>query len=116
MNDLENKLGDFSLEDMFDVNVFCSEKDEPLWDKLIQQIIDGKVIPVIGADLLIENSQNLHKLIIDFLAKGFHVNSCPNSFSELIYDPDYTKVNKKDNVYYQVNKVFANKRFSPSPR
>ena len=107
---------DLSFEDMFGTSVFESNNDEPLWDKLIQQIIDGNVIPVIGADLLIDNSSNLHKVIIDFLAKGFHVTSNPNSFSELVYDPDYAKANKKDNVYYQVNKVFGSKRFTPSQR
>ena len=116
MADLENKMMDLSFEDMFGTSVFESDNDEPLWDKLIQQIIDGNVIPVIGADLLIDNSSNLHKLIIDFLAKGFHVTSNPNSFSELVYDPDYAKANKKDNVYYQVNKVFGSKRFTPSQR
>ena len=116
MADLENKMMDLSFEDMFGTSVFESNNDEPLWDKLIQQIIDGNVIPVIGADLLIDNSSNLHKVIIDFLAKGFHVTSNPNSFSELVYDPDYAKANKKDNVYYQVNKVFGSKRFTPSQR
>lgn len=112
----KNKMMDLSFEDMFGTNVFEGNNDEPLWDKLIQQIIDGNVIPVIGADLLIDNSSNLHKIIIDFLAKGFHVSSNPKSFSELIYDIDYTKANKKDNVYYQVNKVFASKKFAPSQK
>lgn len=117
MEELDKNLMDsLSFDDMFDTNVFEGDNDEPLWDKLIQQIIDGNVIPVIGADLLIDNSSNLHKFIIDFLAKGFHLTSNPQSFSELVYDLDYTKANKKDNVYYQVNKVFANKRFAPSQR
>lgn len=112
----KNLMDSLSFDDMFDTNVFEGDNDEPLWDKLIQQIIDGNVIPVIGADLLIDNSSNLHQFIIDFLAKGFHLTSNPKTFSELVYDLDYTKVNKKDNVYYQVNKVFANKRFAPSQR
>lgn len=117
MEDLDkNLMESLSFDDMFDTNVFEGDNDEPLWDKLIQQIIDGNVILVIGADLLIDNSSNLHQFIIDFLAKGFHLTSNPKSFSELVYDLDYTKANKKDNVYYQVNKVFANKRFAPSQR
>lgn len=116
MEDLENKMMELSFEDMFGANVLNNDNDEPLWDKLIQQIIDGNVIPVIGADLLIDNSSNLHNVIIDFLAKGFHVASKPTSFSELVYDPDYAKINKRDNVYYQVNKIFSSKRFVPSQR
>ncbi len=116
MADIENKMDDLTLEDMFGTSVFESDNDEPLWDKLIQQIIDGNVIPVIGADLLIENSSNLHTVIIDFLAKGFHVTPNPKSFSELVYAPNYSLANKKDNVYYQVNKIFGSKKFTPSQR
>ncbi len=116
MEEQNDKMIDLSFEDMFGTNVIENDRDEPLWDKLIQQIIDGNVIPVIGADLLIDNDSNLHKVIIDFLAKGFHVSSCPNSFSELVYDPDYARSNKKDNVYYQVNKIFGSKRFTPSQK
>lgn len=92
------------------------DKDEPLWDKLIQQIIDGNVIPVIGADLLTDDKDNPHKVIIDFLANGFHVESNPKSFSELVYDSNYKKDNKKDSIYYQVNTILGNAGFEPSLR
>ena len=115
MGDIDNNF-DFSLEDVFGTNVFCNDNDEPLWDKLIQQIIDGNVIPVIGSDMLTDFCPNLHNFIIDGLAHHFRVSSKPTSFSELVYDPDYKKANKKDSAYYQVNMVFANKKFSPSQR
>ena len=117
--DTPNKdMMDFSFDDIIDSNIFDNNNDEPLWDKLIQQIIDGNVIPVIGADLLIDNSSNLHKVIIDGLAKNFGVNKQINSFSELIYTPEYkNKFNfKLDNIYYQVDKIFAAKRFPASER
>ena len=109
---------DFSFDDIIDSNIFDNNNDEPLWDKLIQQIIDGNVIPVIGADLLIDNSSNLHKVIIDGLAKNFGVNKQINSFSELIYTPEYkNKFNfKLDNIYYQIDKIFSAKRFPASER
>lgn len=100
----------------WDANVFDGDRDEPLWDKLIQQVIDGNVIPVVGADMLIDNPVNLHNFIVDGLARGFHLTSQPKSFSELVFDPDYTKNNKKDNIYYQVNKLFASNRFPASQR
>ena len=108
----------FSFDDIIDSNIFDNNNDEPLWDKLIQQIIDGNVIPVIGADLLIDNSSNLHKVIIDGLARTFGVSKQVNSFSELIYTPEYkNKFNfKLDNIYYQVDKIFAAKRFPASER
>lgn len=93
------------------------DKDEPLWDKLIQQIIDGNVIPVIGADLLIDNPSNLHNVIIDSLAEGFELTSNPKTFSELVYDSDYIKNgNRRDSVYYQVNDIFACNTIAPSQR
>lgn len=105
-----------TFDDVFDSISLENDKDELLWDKLIQQIIDGNVILVIGADVLIDNSTDLHQFIIDFLAKGFHVSSNPKSFSELIYDHEYTKTYKRDAIYLQVNKIFAKTRFLPSKK
>ena len=104
-------------KDMMDFSfIFDNNNDEPLWDKLIQQIIDGNVIPVIGADLLIDNSSNLHKFIMDGLARTFGVSKQVNSFSELVYAPEYKNKFKLDNIYYQVDKIFAAKRFPASER
>ena len=115
--DTPNKdMIDFSFDDIIDSNIFDNNNDEPLWDKLIQQIIDGNVIPVIGADLLIDNSSNLHKFIMDGLAKTFGVSKQVNSFSELVYAPEYKNKFKLDNIYYQVDKIFAAKRFPASER
>ena len=117
MEDLNNKIG-ISFGDIFGNGgeVPSIDKDEPLWDTLIQNIIDGKVIPVIGADLLTDEKDNPHKVIIDFLANGFHVESKPNSFSELVYDPNYKKDNKKDTIYYFVNTFLQKVGFNPSVR
>ncbi len=115
--DTPNKdMMDFSFDDIIDSNIFDNNNDEPLWDKLIQQIIDGNVIPVIGADLLIDNSSNLHKFIMDVLARTFGVSKQVNSFSELVYAPEYKNKFKLDNIYYQVDKIFAAKRFPASER
>lgn len=115
--DTPNKdMMDFSFDDIIDSNIFDNNNDEPLWDKLIQQIIDGNVIPVIGADLLIDNSSNLHKFIMDGLARTFGVSKQVNSFSELVYAPEYKNKFKLDNIYYQVDMIFAAKRFPASER
>lgn len=115
--DTQNKdIMDFSFDDIIDSNIFDNNNDEPLWDKLIEQIIDGNVIPVIGADLLIDNSSNLHKFIMDGLARTFGVSKQVNSFSELVYAPEYKNKFKLDNIYYQVDKIFAAKRFPASER
>ena len=115
--DTPNKdMMDFSFDDIIDSNIFDNNNDEPLWDKLIQQIVDGNVIPIIGADLLIDNSSNLHKFIMDGLARTFGVSKQVNSFSELVYAPEYKNKFKLDNIYYQVDKIFAAKRFPASER
>lgn len=116
--DTPNKdMMDFSFDDIIDSDIFDNNNDEPLWDKLIQQIIDGNVIPVIGADLLIDSSSNLHKFIMDGLAKKFGVSKQVNSFSELVYAPEYkNKFKQLDNIYYQVDRIFAAKRFPASER
>lgn len=117
MEALSNKIG-VSFGDLFGKmgGVSSIDKDEPLWDKLIQQIIDGNVIPVIGADLLTDDKDNPHKVIVDFLADGFKVESKPNSFSELVYDQNYKRDNKKDSIYYQVNTILGSAQFEPSLR
>ena len=66
--------------------------------------------------MLIDNNVNPHQLLVDGIANMFRLTSHPHSFSELIYDPDYTKSNKKVDIYYQVNKFFAANRFPPSRR
>ena len=117
MEEIINNIG-VSFGDLFgEIDGFPSiDKDEPLWDMLIQQIIDGNVIPVIGADLLTDQIVNPHKIIIDFLSKNFHVDSKPNNFSELVYDSNYRKYNKKDSVYYQVNTILQKVEFKASLR
>ena len=117
MDDLNNNMG-ISFGDLFgkEATIPSIDKDEPLWDKLIQQIIDGNVIPVIGADLLTDDNDNPHQAIVDFLANGFKVESKPSSFSELVYDPKYKNENKKDSIYYQVNRILGNAGFKPSLR
>lgn len=106
--DTSNTLNELSLEDIFGTNDITVNNEEPLWDKLIQQIIEGNVIPVIGADMLMDSKINLHDFVISKIAKTYHLSSQPKSFSELVYDPDYKKQFEKDQIYYQVNDLFRN--------
>lgn len=111
---------DFHITGLENINLnpIAVDKDESLWDKLIQQIIDGNVIPVIGPDVLIDSPTSLHQLVIDFLAKTFRLHDSPKSFSELVCDEDFLRLNKnrKDQVYYLVNQIFACNTFPPSQR
>lgn len=41
-----------ALDNLFeDVDIFVDSEESSLWDKLITQIMEGNVIPVIGADI-----------------------------------------------------------------
>ena len=102
----KNIMDSISFEDIFESSSFFESNDEPLWDKLIQEIIDGNVIPVIGPDFLTDNDSNPHQFIIDLLTNVFKLTSSPKSFSELVYDPDYTKANKNNSIYYQVKNIW----------
>ena len=58
-------------EETFDLNILDVDDlnfdvDRPAWDYLIEKIIEGNVIPVIGPDLLMEGC-NIHRKIIDVL-------------------------------------------------
>lgn len=116
MNDIDTI--DLSGLQEIDIDNIVVDKDESLWDKLIDEIIDGNVIPVIGPDMLVDSKTNLHQVIINALAQTFHLQSHPTSFSELIYDEEFLRLNKnrKDQIYYLVNKVFAKNSFPPSQR
>ena len=88
-------------------------KEGQRWGELIDAIMDGKVIPVIGADFLVdkdeENVNDLHQQIIDILASSFDVKSNPKSFSQLVYDKDflYGTNNEKDAVYILIYQILS---------
>lgn len=94
------------------------EEEESNWNFLIDNIIAGNVVPVIGADLLVEYNKNVHKMVIDAIAKKKGVKSNPESFSDLIYDPNYLPnksfLLKRNAIYTSVNNYMKGKRFPPS--
>lgn len=112
-NSKENiQQNDMIVDDIFDIDILESDPDEPLWDKLIQQIIDGNVIPVIGPELLMVGNTNIHNFIIAGLGKMYGVNKSLGSFSELIYTPEYNnKCRNRDQIYNLVNNIFVKKKF-----
>lgn len=93
-------------------NEFISlTKEGKRWGELIDAVMQGKVIPVIGADFLVDKDEdnvgNLHQQIVDILASSFGVKSKPESFSQLVYDKDflYGTNNEKDDVYILINQI-----------
>lgn len=115
MNDFKNdnqyiENSEFSEFDdlMFDDNV-----EEPLWDMLIQKIIDGKVIPVIGPEMLTIKGVDITTYLVDGLGRKLSMKTKPHSFSELVYAPEYkNSYGNRDRIYYQIASIFAKKRFA----
>lgn len=85
------------------------------WDILINKIIDGDVIPVIGPEILVdeEKSHNPHQILIDELAKEYKVISKPTSFSQLLFDENFD-ANDRKYIYAMLGKVFERTLFTPS--
>lgn len=92
------------------------KKEEKRWNELIDAVMDGKVIPVIGPDFLIDdedgnedNADNLHQQIINLLANAYGVESNPKTFSQLVYDKDflYETNSDKEAIYMLINQILT---------
>ena len=89
-------------------------EEEKYWDKLVEQIWDGNVIPVIGDNLVVENT-TIVKELIECIAEYKGLEEVPETFSKLYYDKDaYPKDN--DELYEEVSTLIeANQSaFKPS--
>ena len=109
-------------DDVFNIDEMIStDPDEALWDKLTQYIIEGKVIPVIGPELLLVNNVSINKFIIDGLGRKLGMKKSPNSFSEIVYSQEYKSVFGKrdidrDRIYHLVNKIMIRTKFPATPQ
>lgn len=83
------------------------DPDASKWETLIDQIIEGNVIPVIGSDILMdfESGTNLEQYVIDLLARKCGITSRPTNFSELLYDPGFKN---RENIYFWLNSFCVN--------
>lgn len=86
------------------------------WDTLINEIIKGNVIPVIGSDIIIDDC-NINTLLVESLAESFEVTSSPKTFTELLYDDKFNKeVKDEGDLRYIIDDIFGNpdNEFPPS--
>lgn len=97
-------------------NNIVQKKEEKRWNEFIDAVMDGKVIPVIGPDFLIDDeedaggcSENLHEQIINLLASAYDVKSNPKTFSQLVYDKDflYGTNSDKEAIYMLIDQVLT---------
>lgn len=107
-------LEDFDIVDIdIDVN---KEETENRWKSLLDEVMEGNVIPVIGPDFQVDDPENLHTQLIRFFAKKYGVTSNPQSFAQLIYDKAFTAAvdNKRDKIYPLIYKVLSQIPSKPS--
>lgn len=89
------------LDSFFDVEV---DPNAAKWETLIDQIIEGNVIPVIGGDILMDDF-NLEQRLIKQWAQNCGITSNPTNFSELLYDE---KFKNRENIYFWLNSFCKN--------
>lgn len=105
-----------SLPSEFDDLIFDDNIEEPLWDMLIQKIIDGNVIPVIGSELLTLNGLDINTYLVNGIGRKLSMKKLPNTFSELVYAPEYkNSYCNRDRIYFQIANIFAKKKFPANP-
>lgn len=109
---------DFLLDNNLDDIILDYNEEDAEWDTFIDQIIQGNVIPVIGPEILCEDShkalRNPHKTLLNYIAKKFNISSPIESFSELIYHKNFTENNQRDYIYSYINQILSRSRFTPS--
>ncbi len=110
------------MEINLDIDIFDGldpEKDK--WDALIEAVMAGNVVPVIGPDIICDykNGMNVNEFIISTITKQLKLHSNHKTFSQLAYDPEFLvrlnelgiKNNLNRNVIYGlVNNIFNNHR------
>ena len=63
-------------------------EEEKSWDKRVDQIWEGNVIPVIGDNLVVEGTTIVRDLL-EYLAADKGISKVPKTFSELYYDKEF---------------------------
>ena len=99
-------------------NVFKGKEEKPVsennrqWDELIEKIIQGEVVPVIGPEFLAKDEDdankwlNPHQELINMLAETKGISPCHHkSFSELLYDDAFPASERMD-IYDMIGEAF----------
>lgn len=79
-------------------------EDDGMWDILVDNIINGEVIPVIGEDIMLDGPRTVKEILINSMTANDKITP-PNgkpftSYSQLIYDTEYKK--DKDDIYGRI--------------
>lgn len=112
-NEFDLQLDDPNLELDLDLGL---DVDDQTFAYLVDLIMDGKVIPVIGSKLLYQKG-DLNQTLIDIVARQCRVPDGHTTFSELVYDRAFTDFNKRlgrDSIYPWLDQIAAKVKFDPS--
>ena len=91
--------------------------DNARWQRLLDEIDNGNVIPVIGPDMLVApkmsddgKTENLHQQLISYIAAQTGVKTHPRTFSQLVFDDNYRHIvrNKDDQIYNLIFQILSN--------
>jgi len=91
--------------------------EEDRWNELLDEIMAGNVIPVIGPDFQTDGSKNFHTQLVEFFAKKFQIQDNPETFSQLIYDSCrkfIARAGKPEAIYKLIHQVLAQVSKPPS--
>lgn len=108
MNDNE-----FILDDAPIIIEDSNNTEEIMWELLVDNIMKGDVIPVIGEKIVMQD-RTVNKILIDHLSKKEGVTTNPQTYSQLLYDDNYKT--DRDHIYGKLKALIeANQsKFKPS--
>ena len=90
------------------------DKNDIMWDLLVEKIMDGEVIPVIGENIVLEGNSTINKILINHIAKIEGITSDPQSYCQLLFDDHYKS--DRDLIYGTLSRLISSNqnKFSPS--
>lgn len=89
--------------------------EDNMWNILVDKIVKGDVIPVIGEDIVQDSTYTIREMLIGTICKEDNIKSEKSitSFSQLIYNKSYNK--DKEHIYGRVCQVISKRRGSFKP-
>lgn len=105
----------FDLEKKSEVE--DEEEEDNKWDLLVNQIINGEIIPVIGEDIILNGKRTVRQMLIQAMCNKDSIkleDLFGASYSHLIYHPNYTR--EKELIYGRISNLIAKyqAQFKPS--
>lgn len=107
------KDNEFILDDAPIIIEDSNNTEEIMWELLVDNIMKGDVIPVIGEKIVMQD-RTVNKILIDHLSKKEGVTTNPQTYSQLLYDDNYKT--DRDHIYGMLTALIeANQyKFKPS--